>query len=314
MSDTKARKDTVEFRYYAVPEDMKMLALLGDEWVQCFGDGVDGYHFHNHMEIGYCYYGTGSMVFRDNQIPFRNGTCTVIPKNVPHTTKSDPGTVSRWEYLFVDVENIISAVFPQKRLLSDRVIQSINSKVHMWGVGEHAELTETICGILKEMTECAPFYKERSYGMLQALMTGIARLGWDTEEETYTDEGGIGQITPALNCISRFYNQPLKIGDLANACFLSESHFRRVFGNCMNMTPLEYITLIRIKVACELLDKTNDSILDIANRVGFSTPSSFNRNFKRIMGVAPQQWRNLPERYESKIINWEILEKNKNNI
>lgn len=90
----KLRKDTAEFRYYAVPEDMKMLALLGDEWVQCFGDGVDNYHFHNHMEIGYCYYGTGSMVFKDNQIPFRAGTCTVIPKNVPHITKSEPGTIS----------------------------------------------------------------------------------------------------------------------------------------------------------------------------------------------------------------------------
>lgn len=309
----KSRKDTFEFRYYAVPEDMKMLALLGDEWVQCFGDGVDGYHFHNHMEIGYCYYGTGSMVFKDNQIPFRAGTCTVIPKNVPHITKSEPGTISRWEYLFVDVENIVSVIFSQKKLMADRVVQSINSKVHVWSDGEHTELSGSIWRILKEMNEGSLFYKERSYGILQDLMTGIARLGWDPEEERQTDEGGIGQITPALNYISRYFNEPLKIGDLANACFLSESHFRRIFGNCMNMTPLEYITLIRIKVACELLDKTNDSIRDIACRVGFSTPSSFNRSFKRIMGVSPLQWRNLPERYESKIINWEVLEKNKNN-
>lgn len=309
----KSRKDTFEFRYYAVPEDMKMLALLGDEWVQCFGDGVDGYHFHNHMEIGYCYYGTGSMVFKDNQIPFRAGTCTVIPKNVPHITKSEPGTISRWEYLFVDVENIVSVIFSQKKLMADRVVQSINSKVHVWSDGEHTELSGSIWRILKEMNECSLFYKERSYGILQDLMTGIARLGWDPEEERQTDEGGIGQITPALNYISRYFNEPLKIGDLANACFLSESHFRRIFGNCMNMTPLEYITLIRIKAACELLDKTNDSIRDIACRVGFSTPSSFNRSFKRIMGVSPLQWRNLPERYESKIINWEVLEKNKNN-
>lgn len=207
----------------------------------------------------------------------------------------------------------MSAIFSQKKLMADHVVQSINSKVHVWSDGEHKELTNAIWRILKEMNECSLFYKERSYGILQDLMTGIARLGWDPEEERQTDEGGIGQITPALNYISRYFNEPLKIGDLANACFLSESHFRRIFGNCMNMTPLEYITLIRIKVACELLDKTNDSIRDIACRVGFSTPSSFNRNFKRIMGVSPLQWRNLPERYESKIINWEVLEKNRNN-
>ena len=52
-------RDWTEFRYYAVPEDTHMLALQGDEWIQCFGEGVESLHFHNHMEIGYCYYGEG---------------------------------------------------------------------------------------------------------------------------------------------------------------------------------------------------------------------------------------------------------------
>ena len=69
-----------------------MLALQGDEWIQCFGEGVESLHFHNHMEIGYCYYGEGEMMIGDQVIPFREGTCTMIPRNIPHTTKSRPGT------------------------------------------------------------------------------------------------------------------------------------------------------------------------------------------------------------------------------
>ena len=85
-------RDWTEFRYYAVPEDTHMLALQGDEWIQCFGEGVESLHFHNHMEIGYCYYGEGEMMIGDQVIPFREGTCTMIPRNIPHTTKSRPGT------------------------------------------------------------------------------------------------------------------------------------------------------------------------------------------------------------------------------
>ncbi len=32
---------------------------------------------------------------------------TVIPPNYPHTTNSDIGTVSKWEYLFIDVEGFM---------------------------------------------------------------------------------------------------------------------------------------------------------------------------------------------------------------
>lgn len=142
-------RDWTEFRYYAVPEDTHMLALQGDEWIQCFGEGVESLHFHNHMEIGYCYYGEGEMLIGDQVIPFREGTCTMIPRNIPHTTKSRPGTLSRWEYIFADVEGLADRIFAGKRIMRDRAVRLLNGTAYVLEAGENEEISRLIRAILK---------------------------------------------------------------------------------------------------------------------------------------------------------------------
>ena len=52
----------MEFRYYQMSAGSPILALLGQKWVQNYGNDVDYLHFHNYLEIGYCYGGDGFMV------------------------------------------------------------------------------------------------------------------------------------------------------------------------------------------------------------------------------------------------------------
>ena len=87
---------------------------------------------------------------------------------------------------------------------------------------------------------------------------------------------------------------------------MSETHFRRVFQEKMNMTPIEYVNFVRIKKACELIDKTDISMEDIAEKVGFITPSTFNRNFRRIIGTSPYQWKKRPDNHEGKLQEYKI--------
>ena len=94
--------------------------------------------------------------------------------------------------------------------------------------------------------------------------------------------------------------------ELAAMCHISETHLRRVFRDCMQMSPVEYINWVRIRTACGELKRTNDTVGDIAVRCGFSTLSTFNRNFHRIMGISPQQWRKDPEHFEQKLLKYDI--------
>ena len=113
-------------------------------------------------------------------------------------------------------------------------------------------------------------------------------------------------ISRALDYITLHYMEPLKIGELADWSHMSETHFRRIFSAYMKMSPLEYINLVRVRTACEYLKKTDVPVSDIAHKCGFNTLSTFNRNFKQIMGSAPYEWRKRPENFEQQLLKFQI--------
>jgi hypothetical protein len=75
---SRKKKPRMEYRYYEAPEKCPVLALLGEKWVQNYGYQIDYLHFHNMMEIGVCYYGEGTIVLEDKEIPYDGGAFTVV--------------------------------------------------------------------------------------------------------------------------------------------------------------------------------------------------------------------------------------------
>ena len=69
-----------EYRYYELPQNLPLLALTGEKWETVYG--MDNMHFHNYLEVGYCYYGNGIIQFAEKVLPYHAGTLTFIPKNM----------------------------------------------------------------------------------------------------------------------------------------------------------------------------------------------------------------------------------------
>ena len=114
----------MELRYYKMPEGSPILALLGQKWVQNYGNDIDYLHFHNYLEIGFCYEGQGFMILGEDKVQFHDRIFSVIPANYPHTTNSDIGTISRWEYLFIDVEGFLDK-FINNSVKREKIVQRI---------------------------------------------------------------------------------------------------------------------------------------------------------------------------------------------
>ena len=57
------------------------------------------------------------------------------------------------------------------------------------------------------------------------------------------------------------------------------------------MPPLEYLTLLRVEHAKELLASTDMTIRDISIQVGYYDSGSFIRRFKQVTGETPLQYR-----------------------
>ena len=124
----KRKKPKMEFRYYQMPAGSPILALLGQKWRQNYGRGVDYLHFHNYLEIGFCYEGAGAFDSGRGYGAFSmEESLSVLPPNYPHTTNSDPGDLSQWEYLFIDVEGFLRK-FLDNPVKAEKMIQRIYSK------------------------------------------------------------------------------------------------------------------------------------------------------------------------------------------
>ena len=303
----KRRKPKMEFRYYQMPAGSPILALLGQKWIQHYGENIDYLHFHNYLEIGFCYEGQGRMLLGEEEVRFSGREFSVIPPNYPHTTDSDLGTVSRWEYLFIDVEGFLRS-FLDTPVKADKVIQRIYSKALFLEENQSPSISAKILKIMNIMRDGEEFYLEEAKGILASLLVEIARLNRRSEEERVEEEKGklTNMITRVQDFVSYHYMEDIKVEDLAKSCHISETHFRRVFTSYMKMLPLEYINTVRINTACELLQKTDEPVADIAHKCGFTTNSTFNRNFKQLMGVTPVGWRKRPENYEQQLLNFDI--------
>ena len=87
------------------------------------------------------------------------------------------------------------------------------------------------------------------------------------------------------------YAEKLTLEDIAAAGNVSKSKCCKLFREYASHTPIEFLNLYRLKISCERLQNTNDSIAAIAAACGFGQQSYYNRLFLREYGVTPKQYR-----------------------
>lgn len=306
----RKKKENVQLRYYQLPDDSFVFSKLGDGWIREYGKGIDYLHFHNILEIGYCRAGTGDMVFRDEICPYCPGDITVIPRKYLHTTNSTPGTLSHWEYLFINEDAFLEKVFTGQihRHNREQMIEAINRDVLFFHKEKYPALAQDILNLMECMRHKEAFFQEESEGILGSLLAKIARIQMPAAMQTSEEEGGFAPfiVMEAMDYISKYYNTNITVEDIARHCNISETHLRRLFTNHMKVGVLEYINFVRIQQACQLLKESDLSMTDISCQCGFASLSSFNRNFKRITGENPRTWRNRPENFQQELLNYSV--------
>lgn len=308
----KKKKDTVQFRYYQMPQESYVFAKLGKSWIREYGKGIDYLHFHNFLEIGYCIDGDGQMIFGNEVCDYKKGDITVIPKNYPHTTNSIPGTMSHWEYLFIDEITFLEKMFPESvhSKKKRKIMEYINKDVLFFPEIKYPCLARDIHDLMETMRNKEIFFQEESEGILASLLVKIAKIHAKNESSRLEEDHTVGHasevVIDAMDYIGRHYHENIYAEELAKHCNVSETHLRRLFSEHMEVGILEYINRVRIQEACELLKKTDYSVSEIAQRCGFSTVSTFNRNFKKLEGENPCSWRKRPENFEQRLLRYSV--------
>lgn len=102
------------------------------------------------------------------------------------------------------------------------------------------------------------------------------------------------RLTPLLDYMEQHFSEPLTQQDLCAYIQVTPQHLCRMFKQCLQTRPMEYLAQIRIRHACELLRNTKNSIDFISYAVGFHNTNYFCKVFKKIQAITPGQYRISP--------------------
>ena len=86
------------------------------------------------------------------------------------------------------------------------------------------------------------------------------------------------------------------LSDAASFLSLSESYFSKFFKNMADMTFSQYLNLVRVEKAIEMMRLGDYTMTKIAIDCGFNTIRNFNRVFRSVTGFSPKQ---LPKSYDT---------------
>ncbi|RSK40341.1 AraC family transcriptional regulator [Mangrovimonas spongiae] len=88
-------------------------------------------------------------------------------------------------------------------------------------------------------------------------------------------------------------NKDITVDLLAEKACMSTSHFHKKFKNTLGVSPIDYINSEKIRFSKKLIKEAKDlRMSEIAFKSGFNNTSYFNRQFKKMELMTPQQFKN----------------------
>lgn len=100
-------------------------------------------------------------------------------------------------------------------------------------------------------------------------------------------------IYPVIEFIKSNYKKSISVSEMADEIKISESNLYAIFKKSTGASPIKYLNQYRLSIACELLQETDCSINEIAEKVGIPDQFYFSKLFKAQYSISPQKYRKI---------------------
>lgn len=153
-----------------------------------------------------------------------------------------------------------------------------------------AEAIRLVAQLEQELRALAPGYRFTARAHLMQLIAYLARCYASTKRPRSQPLLRLGEV---LSYIDRHYREPITIPQLLQVAHMSQSTLMRTFQRVFKRAPIDYLIRVRIQKACELLADQEQRITDVALACGFNDSNYFTRQFRRVSGRSPREYRRI---------------------
>lgn len=234
-----------------------------------------------HTTLLFCQKGGGWAELNGHLRPVRQGQLLIAP---PGTLGACGGHSSRpWTVHWIQMTGGHAPEYLQKLALSAQ--QPV-----LW-VGEDLEIRRLFTEVLVALEHGSGLanllHAAAALGHLLSLL--VLRVGKESPESS----SAVKKVAESIIYMSEHLAEPLRVTALARMVNLSPAHFSVLFKDQAGCAPRDYLHLLRIHHACQLLRASDLNIKQIASQVGYQDQFHFSRQFKSFEGLAPTEYRNL---------------------
>lgn len=254
------------------------------------------WHHHPEFELTLTLNSRGQRFIGDNVSKYDDGDLVLIGPNLPHTWASQEKIRSS--------EPHVALVFWFSQQLIERLTAST---VELQSILRLIDRAATGLAFSNELglalaTEFESIYAKPPAKRLLGLIDILLRIAESDKAQPLSTTvprqvaGNRTRIDRVLQHLHQYYQQPLQMRELANIAALSLSGLHRSFLKHTQSNISDYIIGLRIGEASSRLSSTNQPIRFIAEEVGYTSHANFNRQFRKLRGMSPREYRSTFQR------------------
>ena len=238
-------------------------------------------HTHPFTELFYVVDGKGEFNIQGQRFPVKANDFVIINPQVEHTELSS---------LDEPLEYIVLGI----RGLSFSNLTPVSEGGHPFSFfnlrDEQKDILRYLNAMVQEATSQQMSYELVCHNLLEILLIKILRHQ-HFDLEVGKQSKATKDISFIKHYLETYYHESIQLEDLASMTHLSRFYISHSFKKEIGMSPMEYLIAIRIKESKILLRTTNYSISQVADIVGFTTPTYFSKQFRKSTGISPTDYR-----------------------
>jgi AraC-like DNA-binding protein len=227
--------------------------------------------------VGYTMSGVGHLKYRNRNYEMKEGIGFIIDCNEPHVYFSDRSNL--WEFIWVHF----------KGSQSFQMVQFIlNNNGPLFNAEINGKVQKSMQNIIDTLNHRGVYSDILISGSLNDILIDILlkNLSNGAEKRFLPDI-----INKLINFIEYNYAGNINLDNLAKRLFTNKYDMIRKFKKYIGVTPYEYLIKWRINNSKGLLENSDLSIAEIAEKVGFNTASYFIKVFKEHEKTTPLSYR-----------------------
>lgn len=249
---------------------------FGKNCADCFGESAQ--HYHSHYEIFYIKNGSCRFFIDNRTIDAQSGDLIIIPSGAIHLVDSFDGSEG---YFFIRFDDSFIPENIDRDILQSKYLYRLN------------DLAASIEEIFSKIEGEYNYPDEYTESMLSCytgeILYNLIRHRGAPESTTTGNE----LIDDILSYIKQNYMSDIKLSAVAKMKSISQEHLSRTFKSCTGLGFNEYLTLLRLRKAEEMIrTEPGKTISEIAYECGFNDGNYFSYKFKKTYGVSPIKLRN----------------------